>query len=300
MTTAPGTVPQWLAQSERGTVTIIRLIVWIALRLGRPAARALLYPICLYYMIFAPGRRTASAMYLARVLGRRPKWIDMFRHFHVFAACLLDRVFFFNKTSDDFDVRVHGEEIVADFFAQETGCFLLGSHLGSFEVIRAYGKTQSGLSVALAMYEDNARKINSVLNALNPENDLEIIPLGRESSMLQIKERIDSGSFVGVLADRNLFGERQVRIPFLGEEAPFPTGPFRMATVLGRPIVFMTGIYRGGRRYDIYFERLFDPAVGDYDRAKSVEFAMRRYAEALQRYCLLAPYNWFNFYDFWK
>lgn len=301
MTTTPRAVPQWLTQSERSTVPIIRLIVWIALRLGRPTARALLYPICVYYMIFAPSRRTASAAYLERALGRAPKFSDVFRHFHTFASCLLDRVFFLGKASEDFEFRVYGEEIVADMFVQGAGCFLLGSHLGSFEVIRAFGKKEPELSVTLAMYGDNARKINSVLNALNPENDLEIIPLGREGSMLQIKERLDSGSFLGILADRNLVGERQVRIPFLGKEAAFPTGPFRMAAALRRPIVFMVGLYRGGRRYDIHFERLLDPSeLTGHNRTEGIERAMRRYVERLQHYCLSAPYNWFNFYDFWK
>jgi predicted LPLAT superfamily acyltransferase len=25
-----------------------------------------------------------------------------------------------------------------------------------------------------------------------------------------------------------------------------------------------------------------------------------RYAQRLEHYCRLAPYNWFNFYDFWN
>jgi predicted LPLAT superfamily acyltransferase len=25
-----------------------------------------------------------------------------------------------------------------------------------------------------------------------------------------------------------------------------------------------------------------------------------RYVERLEHYCRLAPYNWFNFYDFWR
>ena len=28
--------------------------------------------------------------------------------------------------------------------------------------------------------------------------------------------------------------------------------------------------------------------------------AFQRYADCLTRYCKLAPYNWFNFFDFWQ
>jgi predicted LPLAT superfamily acyltransferase len=27
---------------------------------------------------------------------------------------------------------------------------------------------------------------------------------------------------------------------------------------------------------------------------------MQRYADRLEHYCRLAPYNWFNFHDFWQ
>jgi predicted LPLAT superfamily acyltransferase len=301
MTIARTTAPEWLSQSERSTVPIIRFIVWVALRLGRPTARAMLYPICLYYVIFAPRRRAESAGYLARVLRRKPTAGDVFRHFHVFASCLLDRVFLLDGRSDEFDIRVYGEDVVADMLARDGGCFLLGGHLGSFDVVRAHGKKQPKLAVALAMYEGNARKINSVLNAINPRHALDIIPLGREGSMLNVQERLDRGSFIGILADRSLVDEKQIRFSFLGEEAAFPIGPFRMAAVLKRPIVFMVGLYRGGRRYDIHFEQLVDFSdVSATGRTDGIERAMRRYAERLQHYCLSAPYNWFNFYDFWR
>jgi predicted LPLAT superfamily acyltransferase len=31
-----------------------------------------------------------------------------------------------------------------------------------------------------------------------------------------------------------------------------------------------------------------------------IEQALKRYAQRLEHYCRMAPYNWFNFYDFWK
>jgi predicted LPLAT superfamily acyltransferase len=301
VTIARTTGPEWLNQSERSTVPVIRFIVWVALRLGRPVARAMLYPICFYYVIFAPQRRAASAGYLARVLGWTPSIRDVFRHFHAFASCLLDRVFLLDDRSDELDIRIYGEEVVADMLGRDAGCLLLGGHLGSFDVVRAHGKKQTKLSVTLAMYEENARKINSVLNAINPKHALEVIPLGQKDSMLKVKERLDHGSFIGILADRSLVDEKQIRLSFLGEEANFPIGPFRMAAVLKRPIVFMVGLYRGGRRYDIHFEQLIDFSnVSEAQRSDGIERAMRGYVERLQHHCSSAPYNWFNFYDFWK
>ncbi|MNC91815.1 hypothetical protein D3C83_81360 [compost metagenome] len=66
-------------------------------------------------------------------------------------------------------------------------------------------------------------------------------------------------------------------------------------------IVLMFGVYRGGSRYDIYFERLAGiQPVGRLERKRAWEDSLRQYVGRLEHYCRLAPYNWFNFYDFWE
>jgi predicted LPLAT superfamily acyltransferase len=103
-----------------------------------------------------------------------------------------------------------------------------------------------------------------------------------------------------MLGDRALTDAGQVRVNFLGEEAAFPTAPFRIAAMLGRPVVLMLGIYRGGNRYDLCFERLVEsPHLERASRDQTVREWAQRYAQRLEHYCRQAPYNWFNFYDFW-
>jgi predicted LPLAT superfamily acyltransferase len=292
---------EWLRRPERGNTAILKLFVWVALRLGRPTARLLLYPICLYFLGFSPKARAASNKYLAKVLEHKPKFADSFRHYHCFASTLLDRVFLLNDQSDRFDIHLHGVELATELLARGQGSFLFGAHMGSFEVMRALGHKQPGLRIDMVMYEENARKINSVLNAINPKLAIEIIALGKCDSMLKVEQCLEAGDWVGMLADRALEGEGQIRLPFLGEPAPFPLGPFRLAAMLRRPILLMFGLYRGGKRYDVYFESLNDLSdVPRSQRSELTEQALRRYVQRLEHYCRLAPYNWFNFYDFWK
>ena len=59
----------WRQQSERGSPFALRLILWIALNLGRPTARLLLYPISIYFLFRAAEQRNASRNYLSLVLG---------------------------------------------------------------------------------------------------------------------------------------------------------------------------------------------------------------------------------------
>lgn len=295
--TFPGT-QEWAVRQERGSVPSIRLMVWLTLHLGRRAARILLAPVCGYFFLCAPRARLASQQFLARALGRRPTAIEVWHHLWCFAVCVLDRVLLLNDRLDVFDVTVHGEASLAEIRARYGGAFLFGAHLGSFEVVRACGRALGDTRISLVMYEDNARKTNLVLNAINPALAIDVIGLGRPGSMIAVRERLSEGHLVGVLADRSLANERQLTLPFLGRPARFPVGPFRLAAILKRPVLFMVGLYRGGRRYDIHFELLSDPdAVGTTEQ--DVEAMMRRYVARLEHYCLSAPYNWFNFYEFW-
>ncbi len=292
----------WPTRGERGAAVAIRLIVWIALHLGRPLTRLLLYPICLYFLVFSKGSRAASGGYLRRVLGHEPRLSDFFRHYFAFASCVLDRVYLLNNQTELFDIAIDGEELAKAELARGAGCFLFGAHIGSFEILRALGHRQPNIKLSLLMYEENARKINSVLNAINPDLSLEVIALGRFDSMLLVEQRLDQGHLIGILADRGLSpGEEEASIDFLGDKARFPVGPFRLAAILRRPVFLMVGLYRGGRRYEVHFEPLVD--FTDLPRGaqnEEVALAIRRYVVRLEHYCRRAPYNWFNFYDFWK
>lgn len=96
----------WRTEEERSTLGTLRLMVWIALHLGRGAARALLLPISLYFVLFAARARKASRRYLSVALARKARWTDVYRHVHCFASTILDRVYLLNGRDAMFDVRI--------------------------------------------------------------------------------------------------------------------------------------------------------------------------------------------------
>jgi predicted LPLAT superfamily acyltransferase len=293
--------PEWVAKQERSNTLAIRFIAWVALTLGRRVARLFLYPICLYFMLFAAEARTASKKYLRKVLGREPHVGDGFRHIHTFASTILDRVFLLNGRFDKFDVHAHLDEAAQAMIANRQGCILLGAHLGSFEITRAYADEIEGPPASVVMYEENARKLNSVLKAINPDLTQQVIALGRVDSMLKVEQALQRGEFIGILADRGLDqGGASVTCEFLGEPAKFPSGPLRIAYMLKCPVLLMVGVYRGGNRYDLYFEELMDMSNSELSRNELINQAQQRYVARIEHYCRNAPYNWFNFYDFWK
>lgn len=290
--------PHWTRRAERGYPALMRLQIWLTLKAGRRTGRALLYPICAYFMLAAPAARAASRQYLARVLGRRPRIIEIFRHFHCFAATLLDRVYFLSGKVGQFDIRLFNHDIVKPLMAENRGVILLGSHLGSFEVLRTLG-LQAGISeIHMLMYQGAAPKVDKVMRTVRT-TEQRVIELDKPGAMLRVKEHLDRGAIVGMLGDRVRASDKQIMCNFLGGEAAFPQGPLQLSALVGAPVILAFGLHRGSNRYDVYFETFDSAASGKPARERHETLLVQRYADRLEYYCRLAPYNWFNFYDYW-
>ena len=191
-----------------------------------------------------------------------------------FATTIHDRVYLINGQYDKFSITIEGEDLMRAQVAEGRGAFLMGAHMGSFEIIGSIGRRQPGLQVSMAMYEDNARKINAIFAAINPRAKHDIISLGDEA----VHE-----------------------VTILGERAYLPVGPLRAAALLRRSVIFMLGLYRGGNRYHVVFETIADFSQATASsRDAAVCAAVERYASLLDKYCRSEPYNWFNFFDFWR
>jgi predicted LPLAT superfamily acyltransferase len=292
---------EWVTHRERGSLTLLRIMTFLSLWLGRLGSRPFLHLIAIYFFTFAPTARRHDRAYLRKVLGREPTAADRYRHVLSFATTIHDRVYLLRGQFDLFEITIDGEAVVQQAEDTGRGAFLMGSHVGSFEMIRAIGRQRPGLRVAMAMYEDNARQINAMLEAINPNAATEVIPLGRIDAMLKIQDYLDQGRFVGVLGDRTLGNEASMRVEFLGQPARFPIGAMRAAAIMRRPVIFMIGLYRGRNRYHVAFEWLADfSAVGPRQREAAVQQAITRYAALLEKHVRSDPYNWFNFFDFWR
>ena len=275
-------------------------MIWVADSLGRPVARALLYPICFYFVLSSGAARRSVSRFRERVVGRRASWLEMFRHFHVFASTILDRLYFLRARLDSFDIQFRGLDVLDRELAKGQGCVLLGAHLGSFEVVRAVGMFRRQLDIRVLMDEGNAPMIRSLIQELNPAVADTVIQIGGVETMLQVKECLDRGGVVGVMGDRVTRNDQTVSCKFFGKDAQFPTGPIRLARVTRAPVILFFGLYRGGNRYEVHLEACCleeTPACnpGEVNVARAVQ----QYADRLEEFCRQAPENWFNFYDFW-
>ena len=291
----------WQQQQERGSRASIWMMARLAQSLGRPVARALLHPICVYFLLGSGAARRAITRFRERALGRPTSWRDLFRHYHAFASTILDRVYFLRGRFDLFEIQVHGLETLDRELAKGRGCVLLGSHLGSFEVVRAVGLSRQHIEIRVLMDEQNAPLIRGLIQELNPAAAEMVIQVGRADTMLQVKECLDRGGVVGIMGDRATRDDQTVACTFFGRDARFPTGAMRLAHIVRSPVVLFFGLYRGGNRYEVYLEYFSDGVQLSHEqRDTDLKQWTQQYADRVEAFCRRAPDNWFNFYEFWN
>jgi predicted LPLAT superfamily acyltransferase len=284
------------------------VVVWILRRLGDAPLQILSAPIALYYYLFAGKARRASIAYQTRLNAFRgsaskPGPLDIYRHFYSFAEVIRDRFSLWSGAIDDFQVAVHGRENMASFVENKRGAFLVGAHIGSFDVLRVIAR-EADIPINVLLFTGNAERINDTFKALDPTSNLRVIQLdpGSAHGSFQIRRCLERGEFVAVLGDRVRPGGRNrvTYVDFLGEPAPFPQGPFLLPMILRVPVVLTFALRSGPRSYDIFLETLAsDDPVPRGAREAVLRERIQKFAGRLEHHCMQAPLQWFNFYDFW-
>lgn len=293
----------WKARPEGGGRFAIWLIRGIARHGGRKVGRALLYPITAYFTLVRGPERRASIDYLTRALGRPARLRDGLRHVHTFASTILDRVFLLGGRLDDFEVTVHGLDSLHAALDQRRGVLLFGSHLGSFEVLRVLARERPDYTIRVVLDKAQSPAMTQLLDELNPEIAAGVIDASQDGPtiVMAIHQACSEGALVALLVDRVRGDEPALPAPFLGGQARFPAAPWLIAAALKVPVQLAFGLYRGGNRYELLFEPFADMVeVPRGRRAQALSALICRYAARLETYARSAPYNWFNFYDFWK
>lgn len=309
--TAPRSPSGWLEESERGNDFWLRMATGCYRVFGRGLTRLLLYPVAAYFFLAASGARRASRDYLetlyrtsdgAAALGHRPTRRDQYHHILSFARSLCDRVGLLlgDRRSIRFDYR--GDEYLRELVENQRGGILLGSHVGSFDMLRALA-SENQVKINIVMYTRHAQRINRVLKELDPRVDVNVISIDQQpfGAVFEIRSCLERGELVGILGDRPFPGAPDREIKFLGRPALFTTSPFELATLLGAPILMTTGIRVSPGHYEVVAEPLYAGArVARAERQRVVDRLMGEFATRLERWCCRAPYQWYNFFDFWK
>ena len=285
----------WTDKGERGSAWLIHVVVWLARRAGRTVCRALLYPIVLYFLVTDSVTRKSSAEFLQAVHNRKARWRDVFAHIYSFAATLLDRVFMAAGDFDKFDVAIDRLELVDSALQAGNGCVLLGSHLGSFDLLLLAGRAMSQRQINVMMRVDPRSRVRRIVGI--DDSTFNLIQLGRPDSYLQAHDALKRGDVVAILADRTV-GAANLPVRFLDRNTTMPIAPHILAARSKAPVLMFFGLYDKHNRYRIKFVECGATAA-PHSRGSELQPMVDAYAAVLEQYARRYPLNWFNLYPYW-
>lgn len=299
----------WARLGERGLYLGLQISALALRLLGRGGCLAVLAPVVLYFYLTAGERRRASLSFLDRAFTangatRRPGWRDGYRHFLSFARRALDTVAGWMGRLPANTVGFGEVSALEEAKARPRGALFIVSHHGNVDVSRAQLDAETRRRVVVLMHTRHAENYNRILREFNPEaavNTLQVTEIGPDTA-IALQQRIDAGDWLFIAGDRTPVGggRRTSPVPFLGVPAEFSQGPFLMAALLDCPVyLFFCRRENGHYRLDVepFAERIVLPRGR---RGEALESYAAAYAARLEKHVLADPYQWYNFYDFWR
>lgn len=271
--------------------------------------RGLAFFIGFFYWLFGAKTRRVSREYLEKVGAK-----STLKHIISFALNLVEDVQSWAGNFSFADVDWQDDDVgdlVKNINAGK-GTVILISHLGNAMMMKGLATlgeagTKRKMSITTISDADISAGFNSLLNEINSDSSFHIInsnDIGPETILI-LQERLENGETVVIAGDRvSAHTDRNIRIKFLGEEADFPYGVFLLVALLNSPTYFVNGLrhkdFSLNPKYDMFVRKNnvgFDCTRKERD--ERIKISAENYAANLEKLCLLHPYQWYNFFDFW-
>lgn len=306
----------WAQTKERKGLAGLKFMLWIYRIFGRGIFTLFLWPVIGFYWLSGGPQREASRQWLqtvktvaAQKSQPLPARMTSFHHFLRFGEAMLQKIASWRgdlRWGKEIDFAAGAEQALAA--GQPGGRLILASHLGDIEACRALAQQVSGLVINALVFTDNAERFRQVMDEIAPEASKHVIPvsnIGPETAIL-LQQKLDAGEWVAIVGDRTAVNRqrggvrRVIWSNFLGKPAPFPQGPFVLAAALRCPVLLMFALREQGQ-LKLHCEPFADPLLlPRATRQQALQDAVDRYAARLEHHALIAPLDWFNFFDFWQ
>lgn len=285
-----------------------------------PITSVIVATITFFYFIVAKTEREISRDYLNRVFNKAQRkkaslW-DIYKHFVSFSFSMVEKISYSDESKPLDVIEEMNDDLpkLVEELNQGKGACLVCSHLGNIEILRALAhenQTHASRSFKVIPVMDlsGTAQFNSILKELNPSLMSEIVDANSigTDTIIWMKEQIQQGNLVVIAGDRTSAhtSHRSIKVPFLGNEAAFPIGSFLLVSLLSSSIYYAFALRKNDLRLFSKCEMHIQKTnlSQNYSRKERDEHLKKmalEYAEILGNLCLKHPYQWYNFYKFWK
>ncbi|MDH3392701.1 MAG: lipid A biosynthesis acyltransferase [Desulfobulbaceae bacterium] len=272
--------------------------------LGQLGAYLLLVPVVTVYVLCSRGIHRNTAPYLGRRFpahGRVQRWFDTLRNVLAFGQVLIDRGWMGMKAGS-----LQGENNdygrLLDLIAQGKGVVLLTAHVGNWQTALSRLDQLPVRVHALMRYDQAAvAKHYFDLGDGSGKPPFEIINIdGPFGGMIEATAALQRGEVVTIMGDRLAKGS-SVTVDFLGSPMRFPDTAYGLASMVAAPVAVALAAKTGRKTYQLRLWDVFYPEFEDRSkRGEMLTAHAKKFAEILEKYLQQYPYQWYNFFDFWR
>ncbi len=234
-------------------------------------------------------------------LGSPSRW-HLFRHFYSFGTAMIDRIAFMTRKRTPFTFTYNGDCYYHEAHGGGKGVITVSAHVGNWEIAGNQFAVHFNEHMHVVILENEQEAIKRIFKNVVDNRQFSTIAFSSEglAMMVPIREALRKNEIVGFHGDR-IINDAYLSLPFLGKQAKFPAGPFYIAAITGAPVlpVFLikTGLFH-------FTSRTFPPIylndIPRENRDSYIQTAMEKYVSILETMVRNYPYQWYNFYQFWK
>lgn len=269
--------------------------------LGTLPAYILLLLIACYYTLFDRAGIRALRKFRKRVGFKHTTLWHLYKHFFSFGMVLIDRVAFSIIKKPPFKFTFINDKIISDTLAQGKGVIVISAHIGNWEIAGNLIADRFNTATYAVIMDNEKQKVKEVFKEVTEKRRFKTILISQDGldMMVPIKEALNNNGIVCFHGDRVINSPR-VKLPFLGETAEFPPGPFQIAAITGTSIIPVFLLKKGMYHFATmtYAHIPFDNITRE-NRDSHIRKAMELYVSILEDIAKKHPYQWFNFYDIW-
>jgi predicted LPLAT superfamily acyltransferase len=264
----------------------------------------ILYPVLLlivpFYMLFRRAGYLAIFRYFKEIWGMshwKAFWNTFANHF-IFAQIVVDKFAAIAGKVKNFTIEIEGHNYIQDLYEQKKGFIIASSHIGNFE-LGGYVFQQDKTNLYALVYEGESKEYSKKREASLKKANLNLVSIQEDMSHLfLLKDVLEQGNIVIIQCDRIYGNSKNFKINFLGRDAWFPSGTFRLAAQLDVPVIALFIMKKSLTKYKAFIipiETEIKETNNVKQSLKYAEFFVKSCEKILKKY----PRQWFNFYNFW-
>lgn len=287
---------QWDGRSK-GTVLGYKIFVNVMKKLGIKSAYSVLIFVAFYYFIIAYSSNKSIYEYFRYRLNFSvlKSILSVYKSYYTFGQTLIDKTAINAGLRNKYSYEFDGIELLKNLLDQKQGGILISAHVGNFEVAEHFfADIDFDYQINLVTTDLERNVIKEYLESISMKPSVKFILIQEDlSHIFEINNALSRNELICFTGDRYFEGNKTMSEVLLGKQAIFPAGPFSIASRLKVPVAFVYVMKEKNLHYHLY--------------ARLANFKHRDANALLKEFCINLetivkkyPYQWFNYFDFWK